>query len=136
MNIKHAKRQSGFTLIELMITIAIVGILAAIAIPSYISYTDRAQFSEVVMAGDSLKNAIAACAHTNGTLVGCSSGTNGIPAAQAAAIGNVASLNVANGVVTGTSVNPAGTTFILTPTLTTGVLTWAVGGTCVAAGLC
>ena len=44
------KRQSGFTLIELMIVVAIVAILAAIALPAYQSYTKRAKFSEVIAA--------------------------------------------------------------------------------------
>ena len=54
MNIK-LNMQKGFTLIELMITIAIVGILAAIAIPSYLSYTEKARFSEVVQAAEKLR---------------------------------------------------------------------------------
>lgn len=139
--IKYECRNKGFTLIELMITIAIVGILAAIAIPSYISYTEKAKFSEVIQAADSLKQAVAQCVHTLNTVTGCTNATNQIPAAQTSA-GCVASIATANGVITATA-NTGGAcpavayTFILTPTLqANGVLTWAKTGTCVAQGLC
>jgi len=49
MNIKQT--QKGFTLIELMIVIAIIGILAAVALPAYSDYTQRAKMSEVILAG-------------------------------------------------------------------------------------
>lgn len=50
--------QSGFTLIELMMVIAIIGILAAIAVPTYQDYTVRAQFSEVVLAASSCRTSV------------------------------------------------------------------------------
>ena len=50
--------QKGFTLIELMIVIAIIGILAAIALPAYQDYTARAKMSEVVLAATTCKNTI------------------------------------------------------------------------------
>ena len=49
------KVQQGFTLIELMIVVAIIGILAAIAIPAYQDYTVRAKISEAVIAASSVK---------------------------------------------------------------------------------
>lgn len=54
----HIKTQFGFTLIELMTVIAIVGILAAIALPAYQDYTVRAQFSEVVLAASSCRTSV------------------------------------------------------------------------------
>ncbi len=55
------KRQSGFTLIELMIVVAIVAILAAIALPAYKTYTKRAKFSEVIAAVGPAKTAVEVC---------------------------------------------------------------------------
>jgi type IV pilus assembly protein PilA len=59
MTIMRGKIQQGFTLIELMIVVAIIGILAAIAIPAYQNYTIRAQVTEGLTLGDGWKTAIA-----------------------------------------------------------------------------
>ena len=53
-----AQMQKGFTLIELMIVVAIIGILAAVALPAYQDYTARAKMSEVILAGSTCRNAI------------------------------------------------------------------------------
>ena len=57
-----SRRQGGFTLIELMIVVAIIGILAAIAIPQYQNYTARAKMSEVILAASNCKNVISEAA--------------------------------------------------------------------------
>ena len=66
---KSMKRiQKGFTLIELMIVVAIIGILAAVALPAYQDYTVKAKVSEFMLAASSAKNSIAEFVNTNGTL--------------------------------------------------------------------
>ncbi len=67
-SMKMIKRQAqaGFTLIELMIVVAIIGILAAVAIPAYSDYTAKAKVANAIASVDSLKTAVAMCAQEAG----------------------------------------------------------------------
>ena len=142
----YKQAQKGFTLIELMIVIAIIGILAAVAVPQYGQYTKRAKFSEVVTQTAAIKTAVNLCFQEEGGLGTCN-GTAaagdyaGIPADIAApGVGLVNSMQTAAGVISasGHATELNAETYILTPVpdANNTTLTWGVTGTCVAENLC
>lgn len=126
--------QQGFTLIELMIVVAIIGILAVIAIPSYQNYTKRARFAEVIAATAPFKTAVAMALQEGDPMGELKNGGHGIPSAPASTK-NLASLTVDNGIITATGseiVN--GASYILKPNADGSA--WSVDGTCINLGLC
>jgi type IV pilus assembly protein PilA len=138
------KKQGGFTLIELMIVVAIIGILAAIAVPQYQTYTKKAKFTEVVQAAQGFKSQVEICIQnrtdpTADPVTGCGNGNGGVAAAPTFPAGSkVTSVTVSGaGAITATGTTEVdGLTYIMTPTPSASSISWAITGTCKAAGLC
>ncbi|HEZ6205812.1 TPA: pilin [Neisseria meningitidis] len=93
--------QKGFTLIELMIVIAIVGILAAVALPAYQDYTARAQVSEAILLAEGQKSAVTEYYLNHGTWPGDNSNA-GVASSSTIKGKYVKEVTVANGVITAT----------------------------------
>lgn len=124
--------QKGFTLIELMIVVAIIGILAAIALPAYQDYTKRAKMSEVVAFIASAKTGVAEGYSDLNTLTGIDNAKAGLAAATDITSTYVEKLTVNNGVITvdvqdiDTACDAAAAALTLTPTPNAiGSLDWA-----------
>ena len=130
-----------------MIVIAIIGILAAIALPAYQNYTNKAKFSEVIASTTAVRQAIDICYQTEGgtNLAACDTGDEiGYVLADAATgnyVGSVA-LTATTGLITATStgIGSANKTYELLPTINANqtALTWArqTASTCISAGWC
>lgn len=137
--ITHQTNVKGFTLIELMIVIAIIGILASVAVPQYARYTKMAKFSDLVNMTSSFKSAVQLCIQDLNQLTGCSAGANGVPANLPGPHRYRQSQTTVNGVVTITATAEIDSlTYQLIPAYVpaTNTTTWTVGGTCLAANFC
>ncbi|MGY8905850.1 MAG: pilin [Pseudomonadales bacterium] len=139
-DIKKIHRVSGFSLLELLLVVALIGILAAFAVPSYQTYLQKTRFMEVVQHTHAIRVAQSACLLQAGDNVSACDTFGELAMPAPLATDNTQSIGVSatSGIITGTAAAAAGGyTFTLSPSINSkGLLTYTVGGSCISAGFC
>ena len=118
--------QKGFTLIELMIVVAIIGILAAVALPAYQDYTIRAKVSELILQASGFRTSISEKAQVDSTIGSAGMGltVNIVGKVSGGSVTDTGTITI-NGTTASTGAN---VTLTMTPTMTGGTLTWSCAG--------
>lgn len=133
------KTLRGFSLMELLIALVIVGILSAIAVPTYNNYTKRAHYSEIVLATQPYKMAVMECYVASGDLSKCRNGSEGIPTDMDQLNDAIKTIEIHDGIITVTPNAKNGIhetdTYVLTPLVKGTQLQWNSSGGAVTAGL-
>ena len=125
------RAQQGFTLIELMIVVAIIGILAAVALPAYRDYSVRAKASELILAASAAKTSVAEFVNTNGTMpivasLNLASASSKYVTSVVYAQGSTSSIGVITVTASSAETALSGGTLVLTGTINgTGQVDWA-----------
>ncbi|WP_017221749.1 pilin [Moritella dasanensis] len=154
MRVQQKALQQGFTLIELMIVVAIVAILAGVGMPAYQNYSKRAEFAEVIAATGPIKTAVELCAQMQGLTDDASNtfkandaskcgkaGEKGIPADDGTGYGKVDStayaVTASGATITATATGDDSVDYTLTAKMdSSGRVGWVQGGSCSAKGFC
>lgn len=130
-------KDKGYTLIELIIVIAIIGILSSISISQYRNYVRKTAYTDVISVMTSYKTAVDLCFSEQSSLDACDTGSSGIPVAPTASTDRAFNtLTITNGVITATPNSFKGIsvteTCLLSPNIDGKALIWTYSGSCVS----
>ena len=140
-NMRSARSQTGFTLIELMMVTAIIGILVSVALPAYDLYRNKSRFAEAILAVGAHRSAIITAASIGraSNVTDFDSGALGLPPVQPQTATDHG-ISVTDGAITITwradGTGLAGVTYVLTAQSHIPPIQWTTGGTCLAGGYC
>ena len=131
---------NGFSLLELLLVVALIGILAAFAVPTYKTYLQKTRFMEVIQHSHAIRVAQSACLLQVGDNIGACDTFTELTLPSPSASTNIQSITLTEttGKITGTGTAAAGGyTFMLTPSIDdAGLLSYAIDGSCVDVGFC
>lgn len=140
LDVKRNRLTRGFSLLELLLVVALIGILAAFAVPTYQTYLQKTRFMEVVQLSQSIRVAQSACLlQAAGDIGTCDTFAEiSMPAPNTSDNTQSIGISATTGTITGTGTTATGSyTYMLTPRINSdGLLTYTLGGSCIAIGFC